>query len=175
VHCIITIPRSTCASPLIVRIYFPDRKDTHWGRRVAAGRMMDPPARTGVPKQHRPCGRHTAWPLVALSCSPQNSVAAEIISGTPDRTVDGSRRWTAAAIGTKSGFSAQFILMLRLLPRGVDRILNARHVSAFSDENVNCPEALYRVGSLYRRRSHTRIRESYGFAEVRCVPNRVLQ
>jgi hypothetical protein len=34
---------------------------------------------------------------------------------------------------------AQLVLMLQLLPRGVDRILNAQHVSAFSDEDVNRP------------------------------------
>jgi hypothetical protein len=39
----------------------------------------------------------------------------------------------------RSGFRTQIVSMPQFLPGGIDRILDAQHISAFSREDMNCP------------------------------------
>jgi hypothetical protein len=45
----------------------------------------------------------------------------------------------AAVISMTSGFRTQIVSMSQFLPGGIDRILDAQHISAFSGEDMNCP------------------------------------
>jgi hypothetical protein len=38
-----------------------------------------------------------------------------------------------------SGFWTQIVSMSQSLPGGIDRVLDAQHICAFSGENMNCP------------------------------------
>src|ERR1700730_2837052 len=42
-------------------------------------------------------------------------------------------------ISMTSGFRTQIVSMPQFLPDGIDRILNAQHICAFSGEDMNCP------------------------------------
>jgi hypothetical protein len=84
-------------------------------------------------------------------------------------------RWFTPA-GYLGGTKAGRPNLEQFLPGGIDRILDAQHISAFSGEEHELSslcEALYRLGTLSRYRSHTRIRGSSGFLGVRYAPTHV--